>query len=84
MPEALRKRLEEINESSSDFSARMRFYSSDDVFNVYWNLERYSRYAYTYSTNTWRLGGDSKDVFSLNVTFWRGLCRLILDIEIIC
>ena len=74
IPEHLKHRIAEINENAPDFSAKLRLYSSDDIYNVYWNLAQWSRFSYAESENSWRLGSESKGFFSANTTF---LARLM-------
>ncbi len=73
--EHLRKKIDEINENAPEFSAKLRLYSSDDIYNMYWNLAKWSRFAYTGSVNSWRLVSRSKEMFSLNTTFLASLMQ---------
>ena len=78
IPEHLRKRIDEINENASELSAKLRLYSSDDIYNVYWNLAQWSKFSYAGSVNSWRLGSRSKELFSLNTTFLARLMQVDL------
>ena len=62
------KRVKQMNEGAAALSARMRLYSSDEVYNLYWQLAQWSIFAYTRPTGAWRLGEDGKRNFSIYTT----------------
>lgn len=63
--EDIQTTIEKNNEGYMDSSPLLRLYASDEIYNMYYNLERFSVYAYS---DGWRLIEDAKTVYSVNIT----------------
>lgn len=68
--------IEKANSDVDMLSAKIRLYASDDVYNLYSQLSRWSRFAFTRSSGQWRLMEEGKELFSVYVTL---LARLMQE-----
>lgn len=76
IPKTLENSINNLNENAAEFSAMLRLYSSDEIYNLYWDLVQWNRFAYVRNSNSWRLFEKSKEIFSINTTY---LARLMQD-----
>lgn len=60
--------IKEINENAPELSAKMKLYASDEVFNLYYQLSQFGKYAFTQSIGQSRLTEDGKGIFSMYTT----------------
>ena len=59
------EKIAKLNDSVSLMTARLRLYSSDEIYNLFWQLAHYNIFAY-YSK--WHIAGDGKEIFSQSTT----------------
>lgn len=71
-PRLYTKEINEINQLGLGLSSKIRLYSSDDIFSRYYELSKFSRYAYS----NYRLFEESKEIFTL---YCNALARLMSD-----
>ena len=72
---AIQKRIEKLNDNMPLLSARLRLYSSDEIYNLYWQLAHYAIFAYSPSNGP-HIAGSAKDLFSHSITV---LARMMQD-----
>ena len=70
------ERINDMNDAAAMFSAKLRLYATDDIYNLFSSLSSYNRFAYAPSQNAWHLGGTSKGVYNIYVTL---LARLMQE-----
>ena len=74
MPASVRQRIQEVNRNATDLSAKMRLYASDDVYDLYWHLSRWSVFAYSNHNSSGTLVERCKNYYSTYTTM---LARLM-------
>ena len=70
------KMINEINDNSMELSAKVRLFSSDDIYNLYSDLSKWNRYAFINNGAQQKLTEKSREYYSVYVTI---LARLMQD-----
>lgn len=64
----IRNLIKEVNNAAPTTSAKMRLYSSDEIYSLFWKLSKWTRFAFPCNYEQQHLMENGKDVFSKYTT----------------